>query len=167
MKKCLIVGCFDHWLIWYELMEKYHNSPPSPPRPALLITVFGFRVTPQSHSPPKNRWTLTQTLVQQGPELVRPATRSSAQCAFRVYPNTPGQLQGKDYTAATFKCKSIWCLYRWQEDCGRAGTRAASRSLVGVTGDVYARRYRSGWPSTGFHGCAKQMPPMLLILSSP
>lgn len=155
-------------------MEKYHNrppcllsnSPPPPPCPGLLITVSGSRVTPQSRSPRKNRWTLTQALVQQGPELVRPAARSSVQCAFRVYPNTPGQLLGKDDAAATFTCKSIWCLYQWQEDSGRSVTRAESRSLVGVPGDVYARRYRSGWPSTRFHGCAEQLSPMMVCFSS-
>lgn len=155
-------------------MEKYHSrppcvlstSPPPPPCPGLLITVFGSRVTPQSRSPRKNRWTLTKALVQQGPELVRPAARSSAQCAFRVYPNTPGQLLGKDDIAATFKCKSIWCLCQWQEDSGRSGTTAESRSLVGVTGGVYARRYRSGWPSTHFHGCAEQLSPMMVCLLS-
>lgn len=119
-----------------------------------------------SRSPRKNRWTLPQTLVQQGPELVRPAARTSAECAFGVYPNTPEQLLGTDHTAATFACRSIWCLYEWQEDSGRSGTRAESKSLVGVTSDVYARWYRSGWPSTRFHGCAGQLSPMMVCFSS-
>lgn len=113
-------------------------------------------------SPWENRWTLTQSLIQRGPGLVRPAARSSAQCAFRVHPNTPKQLLGKEDTATTFECQSIWRLYRWQEDSGRSGTAAESRSGVGVSRAVYARRHRRGWPSARFHGRAEQLSPMMV-----
>lgn len=153
------VYSFDLWLVWYEKVPQSTSVPPpkSPSAPSLSWSPNYCIWVPVS--PWENRWTLTQSLIQRGPGLVRPAARSSAECAFRVHPNTPRQLLGKEDTATTFECQSIWRLYRWQEDSGRSGTAAESRSGVGVSRAVYAGR---GWPSARFHGRAEQLSPMMV-----